>query len=315
MDKPALSEAELQQLVALARKAMWQDREVKRRLQAAGINLTPANFYSTVPLVEDIERSFELAEEAAGLAPWDAGGVFRREAMLAFAERIGRHAGEFAAPEEGDRTDPEGFFWGNPAFSGCDALAYYCMLRHLKPRRVVEVGSGFSTLVADMALRANGFGEIVCIEPFPPAFLAAVPSVARIDRRPVQAIPLEEMVALVESAQVWFIDSTHTVKAGSDCLYLYLRVMPRVATDVACHSHDIFLPYALPEKWAIEKNVFWTEQYLLLAWLLDNPRTEVLFGSNWLRRSAPEAFSRFMCGRPGKGASFWYRLNATGGAG
>jgi len=315
MASQALSEAELQQLVALARRALWQEVETRRRLQAAGVNLTPANFYSSVPLVDDIERSFELAEEAAGSAPWDAGGLFRREAMLSFAELIGRHGAEFVAPEAGDRADPQGFFWDNPAFSGCDALAYYCMLRHLKPQRVVEVGSGFSTLVADMALRANGFGEIVCVEPFPMPFLERIPSVSRIDRRAVQAIPAGEIVALVESAQVWFIDSTHTVKAGSDCLYLYLRVMPRIATEVACHSHDIFLPYALPAKWALEKNVFWTEQYLLLAWLLDNPRAEVLFGSEWLRRGAPEAFSRFMRGRPGKGASFWYRLNGGGRAG
>jgi hypothetical protein len=307
-----LSEAELQQLVALARKALWQDREVKRRLQAAGINLTPANFYSSVPLVADVEGSFELAEEATGVAPWQPEGLFRRDAMLAFAETIGRFAAEFDPPEAGDREAPAGFFWSNPAFSGCDALAYYCMLRHLRPQRVVEVGCGFSTLVADMALRANGFGEIVCVDPFPPPYLASIASVARVDRRPVQSIPADEMVALVESAQVWFIDSTHTVKAGSDCLYLYLRVMPRVRTAVACHSHDIFLPYALPATWALEKNVFWTEQYLLLAWLLDNPRTEVLFGSNWLRRCEPEAFSGFMRGREARGASFWYGLNGGG---
>lgn len=303
-----LSEQEFEQLLGLARRALWQDREVRRRLQSAGINITPANFYSSVPLVAEVEQAFEYAEERAGVAPWELDGLFDREAMLAFAAGIARYAPEFVAPEEGDREHPAGFFWRNPAFSGCDALAYYCMLRHLRPARVVEVGCGFSTLVADMALRANGSGELVCIEPYPPAFLRGLATVSRIDERPVQAIPVEEMVALVESAQVWFIDSTHTVKVGSDCLYLYLKVMPRIATTVTCHSHDIFLPYALPEKWALEKNVFWTEQYLLLARLLGNPRARVLFGSNWLRRQAPGEFAAFMGGRPGQGASLWYRL-------
>jgi hypothetical protein len=307
-----LSEQEFQQLLALARRALWQDTETRRRLQAGGVNLTPANFYSSVPLVSDIEQSFELAEESAGIAPWQPDGLFPRGELLAFAETIGRFAAEFVPPETGDRNAPDGFFWSNPAFSGCDALAYYCMLRHLKPQRVVEVGCGFSTLVADMALRANGSGEIICVDPFPPAFVASIASVSRVDRRAAQSIPADEMVALVESAQVWFIDSTHTVKAGSDCLYLYLRVMPRVRTAVACHSHDIFLPYALPAKWALELNVFWTEQYLLLARLLDNPRAAVLFGSNWLRRAEPEAFSRFMRGRDARGASFWYGLNGGG---
>jgi hypothetical protein len=299
--------------LSLAKRALWQDKEVKRYLQAGGINLTPANFYSNVPLVEDIERSFEYAEEEAGLAPYATGGLFDREAILDFTRRIGEYAHEFDPPLDGDRKDPQGFFWDNPTFSGCDAMAYYCVLRMLRPRRVLEVGSGFSTLVADMAIRANGEGELVCIEPYPMPFLHRVASVAQIIEKPVQEIPVDELVDLVESSQVWFIDSTHTVKIGSDCLYLYLKVMPQVRTEVTCHSHDIFLPYAMPRNWALEKSIFWTEQYLLQAYLLDNPKARVLFGSNYLRRDAPEAAAALMQGRDRlRGASLWYRLNGPG---
>lgn len=311
MDPP--TEQELQQLLYLAQCALWQDKEVKRYLQAGGVNLTPANFYSNLPLVEDIEQSFEYAEEEAGLAPYAAGGLFDHEAILDFARRIGEYAHEFDPPAEGDPKDPQGFFWGNPTFSGCDAMAYYCVLRMLRPRRVLEIGCGFSTLVADMALRANGGGEIVCIEPYPMPFLHRVVSISRIIEKPVQAIPVDELVDLVESSQVWFIDSTHTVKTGSDCLYLYLKVMPQVRTEVVCHSHDIFLPYAMPQNWALEKNVFWTEQYLLQAYLLDNPKARVLFGSNYLRRAAPGACAALMQGRDRlRGASLWYRLDGRG---
>lgn len=313
----ALTEQELQQLLSLAQRALWQDKEIKRYLQSGGVHLTPANFYSTVPTVEDVERSFEYAEEEGGLAPYAAGGLFDREAILDFTARIGAYAHEFNPPAEGDSADPEGYFWNNPTFSGCDAMAYYCLLRALRPRRVLEIGCGFSTLVADMAIRANGMGELVCIEPYPQPFLRRVLSVARIIEKPVQAIPVDELLAIVESSQVWFIDSTHTVKIGSDCLYLYLKVMPQVRTEVVCHSHDIFLPYAIPARWALEMNIFWTEQYLLQAYLLDNPKAEVLFGSNYLRRAAPQACEAFMQGKDRlRGASFWYRLNghASGGA-
>lgn len=302
-----LTEQELQQLVGLAQRALWQDKEVKRYLQAGGVNLTPANFYSNVPLVEDIEQSFEYVEEAEGHEPYAAGGLFNHDAILDFTRSISEFAHEFDPPMEGDPDDPDGFFWGNPMFSGSDALAYYCVLRKLRPRRVLEIGCGFSTLVADMAIRANGMGEVVCIEPYPPSFLRGLASVAEIIEKPVQAIPVDELVDLVESSQVWFIDSTHTVKTGSDCLYLYLKVMPQVRTEVVCHSHDIFLPYAMPAKWALEMNIFWTEQYLLQAYLLDNPKARVLFGSNYLARKAPQACVEFMQGKGG--ASLWYHLN------
>lgn len=184
------------------------------------------------------------------------------------------------------------------------------MLRELRPTKVVEIGSGYSTLVADMALRANGFGELILIEPYPKDFLRTLATVSELIERPVQNIPEAELVELINGCQVWFIDSTHTVKTGSDCLYIYLKIMPQVSSDVLCHSHDIYLPYAMPAKLALEKNVFWTEQYLLQAYLLDNPKAQVVFGSAYLYRDMPELSASFMGGRAGGGGSIWYRLNA-----
>lgn len=305
-----LTEKQLEQLWFLARKALWEDKEVKRYLQAGGVNLTPANFYSTVPLVEDVEQSFEYAEAESGQAPYAAGGLFDQAAVVDFTRLIGKYAHELDVPIEGDRDNPEGFFWRNPAFSGADAMAYYCVLRELRPKRVLEIGSGFSTLVADRAIRANGEGEIISIEPYPKAFLHGIESVSRIIEKPVQSIPERELIDLVDSSQVWFIDSTHTVKTGSDCLYIYLKIMPQVTSSVTCHSHDIYLPYAMPMQMALEKNVFWTEQYLLQAYLLDNPKVKVLFGSNYLKQQAPDVIEAFMLGKyTAHGGSLWYRLN------
>ena len=305
-----LTEKEFRTFLVLAKKALWGGKEEMRRMQSIGLNLTPASFYSSTPLVEDVENSFEYREEASGTPPYLAGGLFDRERIEAFVARLACHAAEIDPPVDGDRDDPAGFFWINPAFSHADAMAYYCVLRELKPQRVLEIGSGYSTLVADMALRANGHGELILVEPYPKPFLRRLPTVSRLIEQPVQAIPEAELVALIDSCQVWFIDSTHTVKTGSDCLYIYLKIMPQVGSDVLCHSHDIYLPYAMPPQMALEKNIFWTEQYLLQAYLLDNPKAQVLFGSAYLHRAMPELSRAFMQGRKGGGGSIWYRLNA-----
>ena len=305
-----LSDDQFRTLVLLARKALWAGSEVKRKLQSLGVNITPANFYSNIPLVEDIEFSFEYAEVAAGRPPYEASGLFDRQQISEFLEAIDAYANEFSPPLEGDRDNPDGFFWKNPAFSRSDAMAYYCVLRAIRPKRVVEIGAGFSSLVADMAIRRNGIGEIVMIEPYPKPFLRSLTSVRELIEKPVQSIPERELVALIDSCQVWFIDSTHTVKIGSDCLYIYLKIMPQVTSTVMCHSHDVFLPYPMPAQLALEKNIFWTEQYLLQAYLLDNPKVRIKFGSAYVYHQMPEASRHFLRGYyEDGGGSLWYLLN------
>ena len=307
-----LTPEELRTLIGLAKRALWAGPDVHRAMQEQGVHLSPANFYASIPRVSDVTASFEYrADQLARGGPYALPGLFDREHIAGFLADVAPYAEEFDPPLDGDPAEPSGFFWKNPAFSFLDAMTYYCVLRAKRPERVVEVGAGFSTLVADQALRANGRGGIVVVEPYPKPFLRALPTVERIIEAPVQQIPESDLVALVDSCQVWFIDSTHTVKCGSDCLYLYLKVMPRVTSSVLCHSHDIYLPFAMPAQLALQRNIFWTEQYLLLAYLLDNPKADVVLGSAYLHRQMPEAAADLMHGRyPPGGASLWYRLNA-----
>jgi hypothetical protein len=305
----ALSETELRQLIALAKRALWAPPEVRRELQNNNINLTPANFYSNLPLIADIEQSFEYREAAEEVYNV---GLFDRDVIGNFIDEISVYAREFDMPVEGDRESPEGFFWKNPAFSYSDAMSYYCVLRHFKPDHVLEVGSGFSTLVADAAMQKNGAGKITVIEPYPKAFLKRLDSVDQIIESFAQDIPVPDFVSLIESAGVWFIDSTHTVKIGSDCLYLYLKVMPEIRKDIMVHTHDVFLPFGMPKKKALEKHIYWTKQYLLYAYMLDNPKITVLFGSAYANAVLPDALARLMHGHyRGGGGSIWYRLNGA----
>lgn len=305
----SLTESEFDTLIALAKRVRWtKDRALKRRIQSEGLHILPASFYSQVPSVDEIEGSFEYRDARRG--PFHSEAIFRPEGLQAFLAEVAPYAEEFDPPLEGDRDRPAGFFWKNPAFSYSDAMMYYCVVRHFKPQRILEIGSGFSTLVAEQALRRNGTGALTLIEPYPKAFLRELEHVDRLIERPVQEIPLSELIAEIEGADLWFIDSTHTVKAGSDCLYIYLEAMPAVSRELVVHSHDIHLPFPFSHEQLIDLNIHWTEQYLLYAYLLHNPRVEVLFGSTWAAHFMADELARFMGGKyPPGGGSFWYRLN------
>jgi len=306
-----LTKQELKQLIRLAKKALWSSPNTRQELQDNRVNITPANFYSDIPLLKDIENSFEYRSPKSEVYNSD---VFDKEKIRNFIDELSIYSQELQAPLEGSRDNPNGFFWKNPAFSYSDAMAYYCVLRHFKPDHLLEVGSGFSTLIADQALKKNGHGKITLVEPYPKKFLKRLDTVHNVVESFAQDIPVNKFVDLVESSQVWFIDSTHTVKIGSDCLYLYLKVMPEVSEDIIVHSHDIYLPFGMPRNNAIEKHIYWTEQYLLYAYMLDNPKIEVLFGSAYSKEFLPESVDKLMAESfPGGGASLWYKLNGASG--
>jgi hypothetical protein len=305
--KDFLTSQEIVSLVLLSRKALRADKETRRIIQSHGVNIIPANFYSNIPGVDEIENSFEFRFPKG---PYNSPAIFDHAAMVKFLKRLDRYAAEFDPPAECDAAAPREYCWRNPAFSYSDAMAYYCMLRLIKPRHVLEVGSGFSTLVALRALKKNGAGAITCIEPFPMPWLEALE--ITLHREPVQSLQAEFFNAQLADGDVLFIDSTHTVKAGSDCLHLYLRILPELKADVTVHAHDIYLPFPLPRQ-SFDKHVFWTEQYLLYAYLLDNPRAKVLYGSCFHSHFNRPVLDAFMRGRwPSGGASVWFSLTPEG---
>ena len=304
-----LTEKEFNTLIALSKKVLWSDPKIRKKIQEHKVNIIPANFYSNIPLVQDIENSFEYQD--SNLEVYNS-KIFNRETIGNFIEKICVYADEFSPPLESDPENATRFFWKNPAFSFSDAMSYYCVIRHLKPDSILEIGSGYSTIVADQALKKNGQGKLILIEPYPKDFLIQLDSVDKIIKSFVQDIPVRDLVALIENCQIWFIDSTHTVKVGSDCLYLYLKVMPEICQDILVHSHDIYLPFAFPKKSVLEKHIYWTEQYLLYAYMLDNPKIEVLFGSAYASKKLPDLLKRFMGNKyPGGGGSLWYQLKGT----
>ena len=118
----------------------------------------------------------------------------------------------------------------------------------------------------------------------------------------------------LSDGDILFIDSTHTVKHGSDCLHIYLQVLPKLTVDVTIHAHDIYLPLPQPAQNMLDRQIYWTEQYLLYAYLIGNDRTGVDYGSTWHMQENADALRSFMCGRyPPGGASLWFSQKSRSG--
>lgn len=305
MNNSVLTEKELNAAIPLIQKLIWVDRDQREKLQELGLNVIPANFYSNTPSISEILSSYEYADSAI---PYLNEAIFDKDflrkelaSLIAFSE-------DFSPLENGDEQNCDRFFWKNSQFSYSDAMSYYAYIRRFKPKTVVEIGSGFSSLVALEALDKNGMGELKCIEPFPRQFITSLGNSDTIDLHQIRAqvITPELLNSMLTDGDILFIDSTHTVKTGSDCLHIYLRLLPYINKKIYVHVHDIFLPFAMPKHWQLDSHIYWTEQYLLLAWMIDNPRVSVLFGSAYHHHFNPELLDSLMHGRFLRGGcSLW----------
>jgi len=193
-------------------------------------------------------------------------------------------------------------------------LGAYCMVRHFRPRSIIEVGSGFSSLLLGQAAAKNKSSQLICIEPFPCEFLRnGFPGLQSLIDKKVQDIDLE-FFSQLESGDILFIDSSHTVKIGGDVNYLFLEVLPRLKPGVIVHIHDIFLPFDYPRIWVLDEFRFWTEQYLLQAFLTFNSEFEVLLANSYLRHyHQSDLKTAFPSLTSWGGGSFWMRRHPIAG--
>jgi len=195
---------------------------------------------------------------------------------------------------------PNEYYVENGAFGSFDAEVLHCMIRHYQPKKIVEVGSGFSTLVSANASKLNKEDgvktELFAVEPYPNVTLKkGFPGLTELIQKPVEQVDLDYFSQLGEN-DILFIDSSHVVKIGSDVNYLYLEVLPRLKKGVIVHVHDIFFPSEYPKGWVLSNHVFWSEQYLLQAFLTFNYAFEVLWASYYMHQKYPnELKSAFPC--------------------
>lgn len=178
------------------------------------------------------------------------------------------------------------FYYNNDFFAPGDAEFLYAMIRYYRPRRIIEVGSGNSTLMMLDALKANQLDcngyecSLACIEPYESLWLEE--HGVSVLRKRVEEIDLETFSSL-ESGDILFIDSSHVIKPQGDVLYLYLQVLPLLKSGVFVHIHDVMTPKDYFHTWVVDKLQLWNEQYILEAFLTLNNNFAVIAALNYLK--------------------------------
>jgi len=203
-----------------------------------------------------------------------------------------------------DELNALAFDFDNAYFNGFDAAIYYSLIRHLKPMRIIEIGGGHSTQLATKALAANGSGALTCIEPYPEERLNGASLKIELIQKCVEEIDVDFFTSL-EANDILFIDSSHTVKFGSDVCYEFLEILPRLKLGVWIHVHDIFFPHDYPAEWLLKRRLALNEQYLLEAFLSFNTAFAPHLANYWLSLEYPEEAARVWTTRGS--SSFWMK--------
>ena len=272
----------------MPRNRLWwrqTDWLVRRLAPGLGYDLLRSGPYSPVP-------DHRTLPATLWTHPAPTPGVdLRLEAGLARLEgELAPFVAEYAPPPYRPGT-AHGYHTENPMYGALDGEALYAMVRWLRPRRVLELGAGWSSLViADAAQRNAAEGapvEHVCCDPYPAPVLRRRLPEAELVTAGSRDVPAEHYAAL-EAGDLLFIDTTHVVRPGGDVEHLLLELLPALPTGLHVHIHDFFRPFAYPRALFEEFGHVWQEQYLVQALLVGNDRLEVQLANHALWRLYPE---------------------------
>jgi hypothetical protein len=251
-----------------------------------GVSVTPLHFYFPVPNIKSLERKDWSAPRHFGAFDYrlEEQVELLQQEILPFAEEW-----RFA---ESETREPHEFHLNNGFFERVDAEVAYSFVRQRKPKRLIEIGSGNTTLVMAAAMRRNAAegagGEFTAIEPSPAPFLkAGLQGLSELIPTRVQDISVDLFRELA-AGDILFIDSSHVVAMDSDVLYECLRILPSLAPGVRVHFHDIFAPLDYPEKFVKRNLCFWGEQYLLEAFLAFNTSFRVVWAGSAMQQWRPD---------------------------
>lgn len=266
--------------------------------QGLGFHVTPNHFYQPVPDTRTLrEELWRKESEMVGIEMNDS----RQMALLSFfASAYGK---EYHAFPYEKTENPQEYYVHNNMFELVDGGILYSMVRHFKPKRIVEIGSGFSTLLTVKAILKNESVdhsykcEFTAIEPHPSDTLkAGVPGLSRLYPTRLENVP-RTLFSQLTAGDILFIDSSHVLKIGSDVQTELLEILPSLEKGVLVHIHDIFLPAEYPKDWVIKAHVFVNEQYVMQAFLTFNDHFEIIWAGHYMRLrhhdKLKEAFGRY----------------------
>ena len=260
------------------------------RRGTAGVDILPRHFYSSIPDLRALTRTSHWRP------PMEMVGVIGSEiaSQMAFA-------GECCTPELRARLKTLDLLAygtaenGEMGYGPAEADFLYCFIATRQPKRIVQVGAGFSTAIILKAAADSGYSvELICVDPFPTDYLKRLSAAGKIRLIPEMAQTVDRNV-LVDTGEagMLFIDSTHTVKVGSEVNRLILDILPRLAGGTYVHVHDIYFPYDYARN-LLSDPFFHSESTLLHAFLIFNSRYALRCSLSMLHYAVPAALQRLL---------------------
>jgi hypothetical protein len=215
-------------------------------------------------------------------------------------------------PFKEDKNDELRYYFNNTFFNSCDSIVLYSIIRHFKPERIIEIGSGFSSAVL-MDINQLFFEnrmQLRFIEPFPDRLYSLIKNEdfknIIINAKNVQEIPVELFMEL-DANDILFIDSTHVCKTGSDVNYLFFQIIPVLRKGVLIHIHDVFYPFEYPVEW-VYGGRNWNEIYLLKAFLMFNNDFSIEIFNNFIYSNYLDELRKLLpLAARESGGSIWLR--------
>ncbi len=282
---------------------------------ANGLHLLPKHFYLPIPDDGDqLDAFWTTPSKMIGVEL----NVAAQLALMknTFPRYLAEFRSRFPIVEPKKHGD---FFLLNGSYMAVDAHVYYSLIRATNPERIIEIGTGYSTILACEAATLNKqvLGRaplITAIDPYPwEIFRNGFAGLNEVVAKKVQDVPLDVFTSL-RAGDILFIDSTHALRSGSDVQYEFLEILPRLAPGVLVHVHDISLPLPYPKVY-YDSQTYWNEQYLLQAFLAYNSRFEIVWAGNFMllnhRDAVIEAFPEFELMREkwtsSEPTAFWMR--------
>lgn len=262
--------------------------------------IEPGHFYSPITNSTNFKK-FKSRNTIPGIS-------LNSAKQLSYLSKIAKYYDE--QPFSDDDNNKTRYYFVNDQFSYSDALSLYGMLRYKKPKRVVEVGSGYSSaLMLDVNnLFLKNSMKLTFIEPFPTRLKSLIrpddKKTVNIIEKPVQKVDLRQF-KLLDAGDILFIDSSHVSKSGSDVNWLYFEVLPALKKGVIIHIHDIMYPFEYLDDW-IKQGRSWNEAYMLKSFMMFNNDYKIIFWPNYLHAFYKDRIQKTMpLSKKNIGGSIW----------
>jgi predicted O-methyltransferase YrrM len=244
-----------------------------------GVHILPVHYHSPVPNIVELEKTKDIWARKSELPGLEMDLIQQVDNLK-----------KICIPFQSEYEENKAYQYAvekafGPGFGYIEAQALHAVIRHYKPKQVIEVGSGVSTWCMLNALKTNQVEtgndfSITCIEPYPSNELKALSEIELVEKQG-QTVFYEDAFAKLGENDLLFIDSSHTVKPGSDVNHLILEILPRLNPGVIVHVHDIYFPYDY-QRTVLQTYFHWMESSLLRAFLIHNDRVRIIFCLSYL---------------------------------